>query len=250
MNQLIGRVAVLVSPIAQDDTGALIATALESAGAEVAVVGSAACSQRAAKNYTCDLLDSTALQETLRRVQRDLGRIDILVDLPPGSIGSQRLGHYQPEDWQQTLQQNLFKSFLVFRACLPIMGGQGGGCIIALASMSARRVAPLDSAFGASMAGLVQLVRSVAVEYGQEGIRANAILAGEVQGEALEEDFGNIGALLGMSASELAGISKEAAPLKRLARPQDIANLVVFLASDAASYLTGLAIPLAGGKEL
>lgn len=197
--------------------------------------------------------DVTQPQEVEALVQAALDtfqHIDILVNVAGGSWGSNRVGDYEPEQWLKTLHINLYGTFLTTKYCLPHFEAQGKGAIVNIASIAAARAHQMISAYGAAKAGIVQLTRDVAIEYGPNGVRANCLLPGDIMTDLLAMEFRGMSMMLDMSEEEVAGISAESTPLRRLGTPQDIAELVAFLASDRASYLTGLAVPVTGGKEL
>lgn len=181
---------------------------------------------------------------------RTFGRVDILVNVAGGSWGSNRIADYAPEDWLKTVRVNLYGPFLTTRAVLPHMEAQGRGSIVNIASIAAVRAHAMISAYGAAKAGLVQFTRDTAVEYGPSGIRANALLPGDIDTEMYAMEARGMAMLLGLSEAEVVEMSTGTTPLRRLGTPADIAALVAFLVSDRASFLTGLAIPVTGGKEL
>lgn len=177
------------------------------------------------------------------------GRVDFLVNVAGGSWGSNRVGDYDPEQWLKTLHVNLYGTFLTTRYCLPLLEVQGGA-IVNIASIAALRSHDMVSAYGAAKAGVVQFTRDVANEYGPQGIRANAVLPGDIQTDMLDMEFKGVAMLSDSTPEDVAAKSAERAPLRRLGEPRDVANLVAFLCSDRASFLTGLAVPVTGGKEL
>ncbi|MCC6142639.1 MAG: SDR family oxidoreductase [Candidatus Hydrogenedentes bacterium] len=199
---------------------------------------------------TADVCQPEEVDALVQQAARHFGRLDILVNVAGGSWGSNRVAEYEPDQWLKTLQVNLFGAFLTTRACLPWFENQGSGAIVNIASVAAIRSHEYTSAYGASKAGLVQFTRDVAIEYGPQGIRANAILPGDIDTDLLKMEFRGMSALLGMSEDEVAEMSCSGTPLRRLGKPADVAQLAVFLCSDRASFLTGLAIPVTGGKEL
>ncbi len=177
-------------------------------------------------------------------------RIDILVNVAGGSWGSNRVGEYEPEHWLETIKVNLFGTFLTTRYALPVFERQGGGVIVNIASVAAIRAHEMVSAYSAAKAGVIAFTRDVANEYGPQGVRANAILPGDIDTELLAMEFKGMATLHEKSVEEVAAESAGATPLRRLGLPTDVADLVAFLCSDRSSFLTGLAIPVTGGKEL
>jgi NAD(P)-dependent dehydrogenase (short-subunit alcohol dehydrogenase family) len=199
---------------------------------------------------TADVTKADEVEEMVKQAHAQLGRIDILVNVAGGSWGSNRVAEYDPEQWLKTLHINLFGTFLTTKFCLSYMENQGSGAIVNIASIAAERSHDMVSAYGAAKAGVVQFTRDVATEYGPAGIRANAILPGDIKTEMLAMEFRGMAALLDMSEDDVAELSSQGTPLRRLGQPKDVADTAVFLASDAASFLTGLSIPVTGGKHL
>lgn len=199
---------------------------------------------------TVDLSDPEEVEALGAKGRARFGRADILVTLPGGSWGGSRVGEYDVDAWRLTMETNLYSIFLAARQVLPLMEEQGGGVVVNVASMAARRSVPEASALGAAQAGVVQFTRDVATEYGAAGVRAHVLLPGELGGGGDDATYRAMAALLEMSAEEVSALAVAGAPLQRAVSAEDVARLVVFLASDAAAGLTGLCLPVAGGREL
>lgn len=196
-----------------------------------------------------DVTKPEEVQALVKEARAAFGRVAILVNVAGGSWGSNRVADYEPAQWLKTLHVNLYGAFLTAKCCLQDMEHHGG-CIVNVASVAAIRAHDMVSAYGAAKAGVVQFTRDVAVEYGPQGVRANAVLPGDIQTDMLDMELKGIAALHGSTPEEAAAISANSAPLRRLGTPEDVAALVAFLCMDKASFLTGLAIPVTGGKEL
>lgn len=196
-----------------------------------------------------DVTSPVEVESMVNAAKDRFGRVDILVNVAGGSWGSNRVGDYDPEMWLKTLHVNLYGTFLTTKYCLPLLEVQGGA-IVNIASIAALRSHDMVSAYGAAKAGVVQFTRDVANEYGPQGIRANAVLPGDIQTDMLDMEFKGVAMLSDSTPEEVAAKSAEGAPLRRLGDPVDVANVVAFLCSDRASFLTGLAVPVTGGKEL
>jgi len=198
----------------------------------------------------CDVTDEEEVAALVEKARQSLGPPTLLVNVAGGSWGSNLVADYVPDQWLKTLQVNLFGVFLTCRAVLPHMVAEGKGAIVNIASIAAVRSHQMVSAYGAAKAGVLQFTRDLAVEYGPMGVRANALLPGDIKTDMYAMEAKGMAMMLGMNEEEVMALSAESTPLKRLGSPEDVAALTVFLCSDQASFLTGLAIPVTGGKEL
>jgi acetoacetyl-CoA reductase len=143
------------------------------------------------------------------------------------------------KQWQRDIDVNLTGAFRIVQACLPGMRERGYGRIVVISSMAARAGLPGQVAYAASKSGLVGLVKTVAAENVARGITANAVLPGMVETERVRA----------MPREVLENVIKSL-PAGRMATPQEVAALVIFLASREAAYITGEAIAIDGGFGL
>jgi len=186
-----------------------------------------------------DCTDPAAVQRLRQVVERQLGPVDVLAAFVGG--GRARPGPVAdiPEpDWRSTIDGSLTATFLTIKSFLPGMIERGRGAIVTMAS-SAARLAGLGAPapYAAAKAGVIMLTRQVASEAGPSGVRANClaphtILTEQVRRSAPEEWRERMAAAI---------------PLRRLGTPEDVASAAVFLASDAAAFITGVTLDVAGG---
>jgi NAD(P)-dependent dehydrogenase (short-subunit alcohol dehydrogenase family) len=148
-----------------------------------------------------------------------------------------------PADWDACLASDLKHLYLGARAVLPAM--TTGGAIVSIASTAALRGIPNHAAYCAAKAGLANLTRSIALDYGPQGVRANCICPGAIETPMLLEWLRGFGA----AEADVRARLTARAPLGRMGRPEEIASLACFLASDEASYVTGAVIPADGGSS-
>jgi meso-butanediol dehydrogenase/(S,S)-butanediol dehydrogenase/diacetyl reductase len=148
--------------------------------------------------------------------------------------GGGYVGDLDPEIWDASLRVMLTGVFYGIRAALPAMLARGGGAIVVTASIEAFVAEVLAAPYNTAKAGLVNLARTVAVEYGRRGIRANCICPGVVETPLLQR-------LLDVAPKDRTAIAAETA-LGRILRPDEIASVALFLASDESSAITGAAI--------
>jgi len=204
---------------------------IKGVGGEVASAGAQALAVRANVSDEASVLNLR--DQTLNR----FGRVDILVNnagIYPHSITLEMA----EEEWDRVLDTNLGGNFLCSRAFVPEMRSQKAGRIISISSGIAYRGAKGGSHYAASKAGIVGLVKSLAHELGPDGITVNSICPG-IADTALPRGH--------RSEAELYARAKQI-PLGRIAQTEDIARVVTFLATDAASYITGQALLVDGGS--
>ena len=190
-----------------------------------------------------DVTQSNAVQAAVDRVVSTFGGIHTLVN-NAGVLFQRRLEETSDEDWDRVLAVNLKAAFLTSRAAIPVMRRIGSGVIINVASVHALRTLGQHAAYAASKGGLVSLTQSIALEYAPEHIRAVAILPGAVHTPMMEESLTRMAA---QSLEDGLNAMGRRLPIGRVADPQEIANVIVFAASDEASFMTGSAISVDGG---
>ncbi len=226
--------------------GKAIAIRLASLGAAVAIVdidGETASSAAAeiastgatAVAYELDITDAEAVAAVFKRILEDLGGLDILVN-NAGLTRDNLLLRMSPDDWDLVMRVNLKGAFNCTRAAVRPMMSQRSGRIINIASVVGLVGNAGQANYAASKAGLIALTKTVAKEFGGRGITANAVAPGFIETpmtESLPEKA---------RADFAAKIS-----LRRFGSPSDVANLVAFLASDEADYITGQTVCVDGG---
>ncbi len=170
------------------------------------------------------------------------GRLDVLVN-NAGMLVRGTAADCTDDEWDRTFALNVTALFRLSRAAVPIMRRQGGGVIVNVASDWALVGARAALAYGASKGAVAQITRSMALDHAREGIRVNAVcpgdtdtdmLAGEYEGEPRGDALARLGADI---------------PLGRVARPEEVARVVAFLASDESSFMTGALVPVDGGNS-
>jgi len=191
----------------------------------------------------CDVARWDQVQAAVETARRLFGRLDILINCA-GILRAHLLEETPEEEWTEVLRVNLTGAFLLTKAAMAAMRQQGGGAIVHIASRMAIRVKEGHGAYAASKAGILQLTQMAALEGAPHGIRVNCVCPGfidtpMVRGSGTKEDVD----------SQFAGWAK-VCPLGRAGRPDEIARAMLFLVSDEASFLTGMALPVDGGRTI
>ncbi|GAA6527099.1 SDR family NAD(P)-dependent oxidoreductase [Intrasporangium sp. DVR] len=183
--------------------------------------------------YRLDVLDGAAV----RRAADELGAVDVLVDTAATNV-RKKLLDYSDEEFDRVVDLNLRAIFRLIRAFGPGMSARGRGSIIAFSSIRSVTVEPGQGVYAATKAGLVQLLRTAAAELGPRGVRVNAIAPGVVE-TPLTAPI--------RAVPEWADAYAAKSALGRWSRPDELAGAVVYLASDAASFVTGTQLFVDGG---
>jgi meso-butanediol dehydrogenase/(S,S)-butanediol dehydrogenase/diacetyl reductase len=197
-----------------------------------------------------DVTDAESIQAMVAQAKAIFGRLDILVNNAGAAIGPAPVVQMADEAWRRTLEINATGTFLCSKHALPLMiEGERGGRIVNMSSLAAERPRPFVSAYAASKAAVLALTRSLAQEVAEFGITVNSVLPGDVD-TALKQWALELEALVtGQTYVEVLAKAVDKIPLGRLATPEDVAQLVAFLASDEAAFVTGQAYNLTGGRE-
>jgi 3-oxoacyl-[acyl-carrier protein] reductase len=174
-------------------------------------------------------------------------RIDVLVN----NAGAGLLRAFDAVDdeaWQRSVELNLLSAVRLCRAVAPVMRRQGGGRIVNVAALSGKRPRLGQIASNVTKAALLSLTESLAVERAPDGIRVNAVCPGVIKNERWAERIAGIARVRGVSEEAAAALARENVPLGRLGTHEDVAPVVVFLASPvAAAYISGVSVDVDGG---
>lgn len=194
-----------------------------------------------AKFYTCDVTSATQVKETVQSIVQTHGGIDILIS----NAGIQRYGDVVATEealWDEVLATNLKSCYLVAKHVVPAMLQRGGGSIVAVGSVQSVSAVPNSAAYVAAKHGLLGLVRSIALDFAQRKIRANCVLPG-----AIDTPMLRWAASLSPDPGAVIEACNRLHALGRIGQPEEVAQAIAFLASDAASFITGAALLVDGG---
>ena len=184
-------------------------------------------------DITADGIPAEIVRKTLDR----FGRVDILVN-NAAHARSTRFEQLDAEEWRLALETNMTAPFLLMKAALPAMKAQSYGRIINISSSAGRSVSTLGGAhYTASKTGLLGLTRAAAKELGRFGVTVNAICPGMIDTELTREN----------ASDELLARLAASYPVPRLGRPLEVADLICFVASEAAGFITGASFNITGG---
>ncbi|WP_170346165.1 MULTISPECIES: SDR family NAD(P)-dependent oxidoreductase [Ruegeria] len=225
--------------------GASIVQRLRNAGARVAVADRSVDGIEAEAHLPGDLLDSDYADQLPGEAASALGGLDIVIN-NAGVITRGSVTDTSDADWSLSLGVNVEAPFRICRAAIPIMAEAGGGAIVNTASCWGLRPGPNHAVYCMTKAAIASLTQCMGMDHAHQGIRINAVCPNEVNTPMLRSGFEKRGFDPDTAVAELG----RTVPLGRIAEPEDIADVMMFLVSDASRYVCGALIEVNGGKPV
>jgi meso-butanediol dehydrogenase/(S,S)-butanediol dehydrogenase/diacetyl reductase len=153
-------------------------------------------------------------------------------------------------EWRRMLEVNLTGPFLMMKACIPHMIRAGGGSVVNISSLAGLRCNSEMPAYCATKGGLINLTQQAALDYGPFNVRCNVVCPGATRTAMFTDNMAQFAQMLGTSVEDIFARFMKDVPMSRVARPDEMAGICAFLASDDSSFLTGTAIPVDGGAAV
>lgn len=243
--------------LAEEGCNVIVAD-LQEALAKAAAAEIAAATGRTVIPFKTDVTQEPQVKAMFDTALDRFGRVDIVV-ANAGILIAEPIASADAEKWRAVINVNLFGSFLTMKHACRVMLPRRSGVIIQINSKSGKKGSAANSAYAASKFGGIGLVQSVALEMAPYGIRCNAICPGNLLDSPLWTDPENGLLVQYLRAGKVPGAKTledvrqfylNQVPMKRGCTYEDVCNAVVFLASDAAAYITGIALSVTGGQEM
>jgi NAD(P)-dependent dehydrogenase (short-subunit alcohol dehydrogenase family) len=197
----------------------------------------------------CDMAVRAEIERMVPATAEALGGLDVLVNNAGIAGLTLPVEQMPPDDWDRVIAINLTSMFDVTRLAIPHLKRSPAGVIVNLSSIAGRYGFANRSPYAATKWGVIGFTKTLAIELGEWGIRANAIAPGAVAGDRIEHVFAGRAHISGMSMDEVRAAAMAEQSIKRMIDPKDIAQLAVFLASPAAKSISGQVIPIDNDRQ-
>jgi sorbitol-6-phosphate 2-dehydrogenase len=198
-----------------------------------------------------DVTDEASVAEGFAACVKEFGRLDILVS-NAGILIAEEVAESDAGKWKAVMMVNLFGYYLTSREAVRVMKAQGSGAIVQINSKSGKKGSFKNSAYAASKFGGIGFTQSLALEMAEKGIRVNSVCPGNLLDGTLWQQslYDQYAKNQGLTPEQVRQKYVDQVPMKRGCTYEDVCNVVVFLASDQSSYMTGQAINVTGGQEM
>jgi len=250
---LTGHIAIVTG--ASQGIGAATVRLLADHGATVAfcargqeAVDALAEYSDATHGYVADMADAESTNNFLAAVAADVGDADILVN-NVGASPSRNFLYMEDEDWEHLFQLNMMSAVRCTRAVLPGMRTQQWGRIVMISTVGALYPSAALIDYAATKSAMISTAKALAGKYGRDGVLVNSILPGLIHTAMWDRAAGELSEATGKTKDEIMATNSKGVPVGRYGTPEEVANAVVFLCSDAAAYINGQAISVDGGSS-
>ncbi|QND61665.1 SDR family oxidoreductase [Mesorhizobium huakuii] len=238
--------------------GRVVAKKMIAAGAKVAVcdadadaVNSFAAENPDSTAVVCDVADPARVPEAIETMLKGLGGgTDILFNNAGIAGPTAAIEDISPEEWVRTVDVNLTAQYLFIRGVMAGMKAQRSGVILNMSSAAGRLGMPMRTPYAAAKWAVIGLTQSLAMEVGKFGIRVNAILPGSVRGPRMERVMAARAKLTGRPLAEIEAEEVATMSLGRMIEPEEIADLAIFVSSDAGRSISGQSLGVCGNTEI
>jgi len=270
---LAGRVAIVTGASAPNGIGRAIALRLAQDGASVVVtdvagvlsvndrsvdrldlladlVGVIQSNSGSAMALEVDVTNQSNIEDCITRTKASFGSVDILVNNAGTTVGAGPLLGSTSEQWELNFRVNLLGPTLFCQAAIPEMKAQGGGNIVNIGSIGSLGAHAGFGAYTAMKHGVIGMTKTIAAEFGVDGIRCNAVCPGYIRTDMHEGANRRLAAARDMSIDAIKAERYAEVALRRAGEPSEIADTVAFLVGPNSSYITGVALPVSGGTPV
>lgn len=217
--------------------GSAIAARAETEGARIAIWDLRPSINEAHFSVACDLRDPFAVKQAFNQTIEQFGKIDILVTSAGITGRTTPIEGLEPDEWHQIIDINLTSAFLACKNVVPIMRAQGHGRIVNIASVAGKEGNPNQVAYSSAKAGVIALTKSLAKELAETGILVNCVAPAIIETDLIHQ----------MTEEQLQSLLARI-PMKRAGKAAEVAEMVLWLASEQCSFSTGATFDLSGGR--
>lgn len=251
-----GKVAIVTGAGSLNGIGAATCSALASQGAVVYATdqsgeGCAAVAQATGVlHQPVDVTDRSQIDACVAHVETNHGRLDILVNNAGTTAGAKPFLEVKPEDWEISHRVNIRGTADFCQAAIPLMIRGGGGAIVNVSSITGIGANRAFGAYTTAKHGLIGLTKTIAAEFGPDGIRCTAVCPGFISTDMHEGVNRRIAAEQGLSLEDIHAQRYTTVALRRAGLPEEVASMIAFVCGPGGSYVTGVALPVTGGVQL
>ena len=198
--------------------------------------------------FVADMADAASTKQFLDTATKQIGDVDILIN-NVGASPSRNFLYMQDEEWEELFQLNLMSAVRCTRHVLPAMRERKWGRVVMISTVGALYPSAALIDYAATKSAMISTAKALAGKYGRDGVLVNSVLPGLVHTSMWDRAAGELSEATGKTPDEIMAANSKGVPVGRYGTPEEIANVVVFLCSDAAAYVNGQAISVDGGSS-